>query len=79
MRLFLKIEIRGRINFVQVMVGSTNWKDVGLGSNYFKAFDVPDRLCGLVVPGCRSRGPGSIPVATRFSEKYWVWNGVHSA
>jgi hypothetical protein len=23
--------------------------------------------------------PGSIPCATRFSEKYWVWNGVHSA
>jgi hypothetical protein len=21
---------------------------------------------------------GSIPVATRFSEKYWVWNGIHS-
>jgi hypothetical protein len=31
-----------------------------------------DRLCGLVVrvPGYRSRGPGSIPGATRFSEKY---------
>jgi hypothetical protein len=30
-----------------------------------------DRLCGLVVrvPGYRSRGPGSIPVATKFSEK----------
>jgi hypothetical protein len=28
-------------------------------------------ICGLVVrvPGCRSRGPGSIPGATRFSEK----------
>jgi hypothetical protein len=28
-------------------------------------------LCGLVVRvlGCRSRGPGSIPGATRFSEK----------
>jgi hypothetical protein len=23
--------------------------------------------------------PGSIPGATRFSEKWWVWNGVHSA
>jgi hypothetical protein len=23
--------------------------------------------------------PGSIPGATRFSEKSWVWNGVHSA
>jgi hypothetical protein len=30
-----------------------------------------DRLCGLVVkvPGCRSRGPGSIHGATIFSEK----------
>jgi hypothetical protein len=38
-----------------------------------------DRLCGLVVrvPGYRSRGPGSIPGANRFSEKWWVWNGVH--
>jgi hypothetical protein len=23
--------------------------------------------------------PGSIPSATRFSEKYCIWNGVHSA
>jgi hypothetical protein len=40
-----------------------------------------DRLCGLVVraPGYRSRGPDSIPGANRFSEKLWVWNGVHSA
>jgi hypothetical protein len=40
-----------------------------------------DRLCGLVVRvlGYRSRGLGSIPDATTFSEKYWVWNGVHSA
>jgi hypothetical protein len=30
-----------------------------------------DRLCGLAVrvPGYRSRGPGSIPGATTFSEK----------
>jgi hypothetical protein len=30
-----------------------------------------DRLCGLLVrvPGYISRGPGSIPGATRFSEK----------
>jgi hypothetical protein len=29
------------------------------------------RLCGIVVivPGYRSKGPGSIPNATRFSEK----------
>jgi hypothetical protein len=40
-----------------------------------------DRLCGLVVRhhGYRSRGSGSIPGATRFSEKQWVWNGLHSA
>jgi hypothetical protein len=27
------------------------------------------------VPGYRSRGPGSISGSTRFSEKWWVWNG----
>jgi hypothetical protein len=39
------------------------------------------RLYCLVVrvPGYRSRGPSSIPGATRFSEKQRVWNGVHSA
>jgi hypothetical protein len=31
------------------------------------------------IPGYKFRGPGSIPGATRLSEKYWVWNGVHSA
>jgi hypothetical protein len=37
--------------------------------------------CGLVVrvPGYRNRSPGSIPGATSFTEKLWVWNGVHSA
>jgi hypothetical protein len=39
-----------------------------------------DRLCLVVrVVGYRSRGPGSITDTSRFSEKYWVWNGVHSA
>jgi hypothetical protein len=40
-----------------------------------------DRLCGLVVrdSGYRSRGLGSIPGATKFYEKKWVWNGVLSA
>jgi hypothetical protein len=33
-------------------------------------------VCG---PGFRSRGPVSIPGSTRFSEKYWVWKGVHPA
>jgi hypothetical protein len=31
------------------------------------------------VPGYRSIGPGSIPGPTKFSEKQWVWNRVHSA
>jgi hypothetical protein len=37
-------------------------------------------LCGLVVrvPGYRSRGLGSIPGATRFSESWWDWNGLMS-
>jgi hypothetical protein len=41
---------------------------------------VKDRLCGLVV--FLATDPevlGSIPGAYRFSEKQWVWNGVHSA
>jgi hypothetical protein len=40
-----------------------------------------DRLCDLVVrvTGYRSRDPGSNPGATRFSEKQWDWNEVHSA
>jgi hypothetical protein len=45
-------------------------------SSYFNIilkviFRLVDRLCGLLVrvPGYRSRGPGSIPGATRFSEK----------
>jgi hypothetical protein len=43
----------------------------GNNLNYGSYFD---RLCGLMVrvPGYRSRGPGMIPGATRFSEKYWV-------
>jgi hypothetical protein len=42
---------------------------------------IGNRLCGLVVrvPGYRSRDPGSIPGATRFSDKQWVWNGVYLA
>jgi hypothetical protein len=42
---------------------------------------IVDRLCGVVVraPGYTSRGPVSIPSATRFSEKQWAWNGVHLA
>jgi hypothetical protein len=31
------------------------------------------------VPTYRSRDPVSIPGSTRFSDKQWVWNGVHSA
>jgi hypothetical protein len=39
-----------------------------------------DHFCGLVVRvlGYRSRVPVSITGATKFSEKKWVWNGVHS-
>jgi hypothetical protein len=37
----------------------------------YSAWKQNDRLCGLVVrvPGYRSRGPGSITSATRFSDK----------
>jgi hypothetical protein len=48
---------------------------------FWLIFQMLDNLCGLVawVPGYRSRGLGSFPGTTRFSEKYWAWNGVHSA
>jgi hypothetical protein len=38
---------------------------------FYVVGEVSDHLCGLVVrvPGYRSRAPGSIPGATRFSEK----------
>jgi hypothetical protein len=38
---------------------------------YYSSCSNCDRLCGLAVrvPGYRSRDPGSIPDATRFSEK----------
>jgi hypothetical protein len=41
------------------------WNIFAVNSN------LDDRFCGLVVrvPGYRSRGPGSIPDATRFPEK----------
>jgi hypothetical protein len=50
-------------------------------SNYTWLRVKVDRFYGLVVrvPGYTYRGPGSIPGATRFSENYWVQNGVHSA
>jgi hypothetical protein len=41
-----------------------------------------DHLCGLVATELLATDPevpGTIPGATRFSEKWWVLNGVHSA
>jgi hypothetical protein len=46
--------------------------ETGLDIEIFKNI-----FCGLVVRD--PEVPGSIPGATRFSEKEWVWNGVHSA
>jgi hypothetical protein len=44
---------------------------VGLERGPLGLVSTIDRLCGLVVrvPGYRSRGPGSIAGANRFSEK----------
>jgi hypothetical protein len=44
---------------------------VGLERGPLSLVSTIDRLCGLVaiVHAYRSRGPGSIPGATRFSEK----------
>jgi hypothetical protein len=46
------------------------WSDIYKTINT-DAIEVLHRLCGLVVrvPGYRSRGPGSIPDATTFSQK----------
>jgi hypothetical protein len=46
-------------------------KFVRFDSGFSFAWRFPDRLCRLVirVPGYRSRGPGSIPSPTKFSEK----------
>jgi hypothetical protein len=42
--------------------------------------DMGHLLCGLVVrvPDFKTRGSGSISSATRYSENWWFWNGVHS-
>jgi hypothetical protein len=50
-----------KINVTDVYAHLCFRRDIGL----------MDHLCGLVVrvPGYRSRSPGSIPGATRFSEK----------
>jgi hypothetical protein len=40
-----------------------------------------DRLCGLRSQEILVTAPeatGSVPGAARSSEKYWVWNGIHS-
>jgi hypothetical protein len=78
---------RERREFTVVYEGEKTWKVLQTGTAgprlawlcYCRGGK--DRLCGLAVrvPGYRSRGPISIPGATRFSEKQWVLNGVHSA
>jgi hypothetical protein len=52
-------------------MNSQNTYFVDPQEQYSKLDQTEDRLCGLVirVPGYRFRGPGSIPSATRFSEK----------
>jgi hypothetical protein len=67
---------------MQYLEERRRWKSLKLyRSDLLWAVSVFDRLFDLVVrvPGYRSRDPGSIPGAARFSEKYWVWNGFHSA
>jgi hypothetical protein len=60
---------------------SCNSKLIFLNTSHYRPINlfyivVSDRLCGLVVrvPGYKSWGPGSIPDATRFSEKHWIWS-----
>jgi hypothetical protein len=58
-----------KINILDWMVASSDWLQSSL--NFFLNYSPQDPFCGLVVwvPRYRSRGPGSIPGATRFPEK----------
>jgi hypothetical protein len=55
------------ISLMEIMCRRESIKDV----INISLHNLADRLCGLAirVPGYRSRDPGSIPGATRFSEK----------
>jgi hypothetical protein len=65
-------------NFNQNWNVSTNFSkgDIRLSQQWLS-----NRLCGLVVQFLATdpEVPGSIPGPTRFSEKYGIWNGVHSS
>jgi hypothetical protein len=82
----IKLQIsstNNHLRFSRLTAKSTVFMDVSLysvvKSNIFMECILSWTAWGLVVrvPGYRSRGPGSIPGATRFSDKWWVWNGVH--
>jgi hypothetical protein len=86
-KLFLKHSVYDRMTIgFQLSSTKNGWKYYYLNKVLYKyemgrVCNTIDRLRGLVVrvPGYRSRGPGSILGATRFSKKLWVWNRVHSA
>jgi hypothetical protein len=61
------------------ILSSSDIEIIRMNNGFFCSF--PYHLCGLVVrvPGYWFRGRCSIPGATRFSEKWCVWNGVRSA
>jgi hypothetical protein len=67
------MEPSGDMNISGGYIG-LEWRNRGIISSYLSGEDC---LCGLVVivPGYRSRGPDSIPGATRFPEKQWFLNG----
>jgi hypothetical protein len=52
--------------------------DFILSSNLYSVSETSDSLCGLS-SWLQIQSLGSIPDATRFSEKWWVWNRIHSA
>jgi hypothetical protein len=53
-----------------IIRGEGHKSDFKLDLVYIYFYDTPE-VTGPEVPGL-------IPGATRFSEKFWVWNGVHS-
>jgi hypothetical protein len=69
---FLPWLLLGQLNAGKILLRKLGW---------FSRTIPLDCLCGLVIriPGYRSKGPGSIPGTTRFSEKQSVWNWVHPA
>jgi hypothetical protein len=61
------------------LVHATGCKQPSLKFIYMIIFSWPPLWSSGQSSWLQILGPGSILCATRFSEKYWAWNGIHSA